>query len=111
MRHLVQMTRLAWSTLPHLSERLPIYGDICDAASQAAKLPGYMEAAALINSGFAHKGDELRTSRIAAGLSLREVARRAQISAPYLGDIERGKRAGTSKTVARIQAALTGANL
>ena len=43
-------------------------------------------------------GGAFRTVREHSGISLREVARRAQISAAYLSDIEHGRRAPSAKT-------------
>ena len=37
-------------------------------------------------------GGELRRRRVASGLSLREVARRTEMSAAHLSDMERGQR-------------------
>lgn len=43
-------------------------------------------------------GAELRRRREAAGFSLREVARRMEVSAPFLSDLEHGKRNWTERT-------------
>lgn len=37
-------------------------------------------------------GMAARRARVASGLSLREVARRMRLSAPFLSDLERGRR-------------------
>lgn len=43
-------------------------------------------------------GAELRRRREAVGMSLREVARQMEISAPYLSDMENGRRYWTETT-------------
>lgn len=48
----------------------------------------------------------VRKARTESGVSLREVARRALISAPYLSDIERGHRFPPYTTACRISAAI-----
>lgn len=45
-----------------------------------------------IEADWVHLGGELRRRRVAAGLSLRRVARCAGISAAHLSDMERGRR-------------------
>jgi len=47
-------------------------------------------------------GHRLRELRESAGLSLREVARAANISAPFLSDVELGRRFPTNDTLALI---------
>ena len=47
-------------------------------------------------------GQRLRELRESAGLSLREVARAAKISAPFLSDVELGRRFPTHDTLALI---------
>jgi transcriptional regulator with XRE-family HTH domain len=47
-------------------------------------------------------GQRLREMREAAGLSLREVAKAAKISAPFLSDVELGRRFPTNETLALI---------
>ncbi|MEI6322003.1 MAG: helix-turn-helix transcriptional regulator [bacterium] len=47
-------------------------------------------------------GQRLRELRESAGLSLREVARAAKISAPFLSDVELGRRFPTNDTLALI---------
>lgn len=47
-------------------------------------------------------GQRLRELRESAGLSLREVAKAANVSAPFLSDVERGRRFPTNKTLALI---------
>ena len=47
-------------------------------------------------------GQRLRELRESAGLSLREVARAAKISAPFLSDVELGRRFTTNDTLALI---------
>lgn len=42
-------------------------------------------------------GEALRQARIESGLSLREVARRTKKSAPFVSDIERGRRTLTPR--------------
>lgn len=53
-------------------------------------------------------GDYLRALREREGLSLREVARRLALSAPYLSDVERGRRAVTPALWAGYRAVLGG---
>lgn len=53
-------------------------------------------------------GLSLRIARERAGLGLRETARRAKVSAPYLSDIELGRRDCPDRTLERIVAALEG---
>ena len=47
-------------------------------------------------------GQRLRNLRERAGLSLREVAKAAKISAPFLSDVELGRRFPTNETLALI---------
>ncbi len=47
-------------------------------------------------------GQRLRELRERAGLSLREVAKAAKISAPFLSDVELGRRFPTNETLAPI---------
>jgi transcriptional regulator with XRE-family HTH domain len=47
-------------------------------------------------------GQRLRELRERAGFSLREVAKAADISAPFLSDIELGRRFPTNETLAQI---------
>ena len=47
-------------------------------------------------------GQRLRELREDAGLSLREVAKAARISAPFLSDVELGRRFPTNETLALI---------
>ena len=47
-------------------------------------------------------GQRLRELRERAGLSLREVAKAANISAPFLSDVELGRRFPTNETLALI---------
>ena len=47
-------------------------------------------------------GQRLRDLRERAGLSLREVAKAADISAPFLSDVELGRRFPTNETLALI---------
>jgi transcriptional regulator with XRE-family HTH domain len=47
-------------------------------------------------------GQRLREMREHAGLSLREVAKAAKISAPFLSDVELGRRFPTNETLALI---------
>lgn len=51
-------------------------------------------------------GTDIRQARQDAGLTLREVCRRACISPPFLSDLERGKRFATPDVLARIAAAV-----
>ncbi len=47
-------------------------------------------------------GEFIREKREAAGLSLRELARRVEITAPFLSDIELGRRAPAEKNLSLI---------
>lgn len=47
-------------------------------------------------------GQKLRELRERAGLSLREVAKAAKVSAPFLSDVELGRRFPTNETLALI---------
>jgi transcriptional regulator with XRE-family HTH domain len=47
-------------------------------------------------------GQRLREMRVSAGLSLREVAKAAKVSAPFLSDVELGRRFPTNDTLALI---------
>lgn len=47
-------------------------------------------------------GQRLRELRERAGLSLRDVARAAKVSAPFLSDVELGRRFPTNETLALI---------
>lgn len=47
-------------------------------------------------------GQKLRELRESAGLSLREVAKAANISAPFLSDVELGRRFPTNETLVLI---------
>jgi transcriptional regulator with XRE-family HTH domain len=47
-------------------------------------------------------GQRLREMRESAGLSLREVAKSAKISAPFLSDVELGRRFPANETLALI---------
>jgi transcriptional regulator with XRE-family HTH domain len=51
-------------------------------------------------------GTVLRRLRQEQGLTIEEAAKRAQVTANYLGDVERGQRNPTMKVVARILAGL-----
>jgi predicted transcriptional regulator len=51
-------------------------------------------------------GQQMRRLRKAASLSLREVARRAGFSAPYISDLEHGRRAWSENAVMKYQEAL-----
>ncbi|MGL4832068.1 MAG: helix-turn-helix domain-containing protein [Propionibacteriaceae bacterium] len=71
--------------------------------------------AARLSSPFTHAevpllrvliGDELRSLRMAHGLSLRELSRQAVVSAGYISEIERGVKEPSSEFLAAICAAL-----
>jgi transcriptional regulator with XRE-family HTH domain len=51
-------------------------------------------------------GLALRNMRKETGISLREVARRMNITPPYLSDLERGNRTWTDELCERFQKAL-----
>ena len=53
-------------------------------------------------------GREMRERRVAAGVSLREVARRMKLSAPFLSDLELGRRNWTAPCLERYERALEG---
>lgn len=48
----------------------------------------------------------LRTLRLESGISLREASRRIGLSAPYISDLERGRRAWNADLEARYRKAL-----
>jgi transcriptional regulator with XRE-family HTH domain len=52
--------------------------------------------------------EQLRAERVASGESLNCVASRMKISAPYLSDLERGRRNWSSGLVDRFRRALKG---
>lgn len=52
-------------------------------------------------------GAEMRKLRVAAGISLRGMAKRLGLSAPYVGDLELGQRAWHTQRVAEFVAALS----
>lgn len=51
-------------------------------------------------------GTRIRGARERANISLRELARRAEVSASYMSDVELGKCEPTSSKIQRIAAAL-----
>lgn len=51
-------------------------------------------------------GSVLRRLRLERDYTIEEAAKRAQVTANYLGDVERGQRNPTMKVVARILAGL-----
>ena len=51
-------------------------------------------------------GKRLRARRMDGGKSLREVARAAGFSAPYLSDLERGNRGWSGDTIRRVEEAI-----
>jgi hypothetical protein len=51
-------------------------------------------------------GEEMRTLREASGKSLREVAVKMKLSAPYLSDLERGNRTFSDALIAKYRRAL-----
>jgi transcriptional regulator with XRE-family HTH domain len=51
-------------------------------------------------------GGEVRTRRTAAGLSIAEVARRAEVSAPFISQLEAGRTSISIPTLYRVAAAL-----
>ncbi len=51
-------------------------------------------------------GQLARDARTAAGLSLREVARRMRLSAMFISDLERGRRCWTDRHIARFRSAI-----
>lgn len=65
----------------------------------------YME-----DNQFTTMGQRLRELRESANLSLREVARAANVSAPFLSDVELGRRFPTNATLALIAQKLSAAD-
>ena len=65
------------------------------------KLPVQTVTVSKINHAVA--GKMLRDARKKAGVSLRELARRMKISAPYLSDMELGKRNWTKEKFAMAE--------
>ena len=51
-------------------------------------------------------GEAFRTARERSGITLREVARRAHVSASYVSDIEHGRRSPSADTRERMLQAL-----
>ncbi|ASU81965.1 XRE family transcriptional regulator [Nocardiopsis gilva YIM 90087] len=51
-------------------------------------------------------GDLLRRARLEQGRTLREVAEEAQVSLPYLSEIERGRKEPSSEVLAAVYRAL-----
>ncbi len=51
-------------------------------------------------------GTEVRSRRVAAGLSIAEVARRADVSAPFISQVETGRTSMSIPTLYRVAAAL-----
>lgn len=53
-----------------------------------------------------YAGTAIHTARIAAGMSLRELARRSSTNAGYLSQVERGDREPTERWLRDVEAAL-----
>lgn len=53
-----------------------------------------------------HIGQALRTSRVAQGRTLRDVAKSARVSLGYLSEVERGQKEASSELLNAICAAL-----
>lgn len=51
-------------------------------------------------------GEFVRSTRMRLGISLRELARRAEMSAPFLSEIERGTRSPSDDAVQKLAASL-----
>src|SRR4030088_2395703 len=51
-------------------------------------------------------GQRIRTRRLELGITLRELGRRVEVSAPYLTDLEAGRRHPSPEVLQRIAAAL-----
>ena len=66
-------------------------------SSKCKRMLAYMKADLTTSMG-----QRLREIRERAGLSLREVAKAAKISAPFLSDVELGRRFPTNETLALI---------
>jgi predicted transcriptional regulator len=54
----------------------------------------------------AYRGQEMRRKREAADRTLREVARRMELSAAYISDLELGRRAWSQRLITAYQKAL-----
>ena len=54
------------------------------------------------------EGTQVRLTRIAAGLTLFDVGRRADVSPPRLSEFERGRPSLTPEAVARVREVLAG---
>jgi len=52
------------------------------------------------------EGTQLRLARIATGLTLFDIGRRADVSPPRLSEFERGRLALAPEAIARVRAAL-----
>ena len=57
-------------------------------------------------SDMAYLGGHMRKLREGANVSLRELAHRAELSAPYISDLERGRRNWSPELVRRLGALL-----
>jgi len=53
-----------------------------------------------------HVGVEVRTRRVAAGMSIAELARRAEVSAPFISQLESGRTSMSIPTLYRVATAL-----
>lgn len=51
-------------------------------------------------------GARVRNARLRAGVSLRELARRLNLSAPFVSDLERGRRNWTTTLLGKVNKAL-----
>lgn len=63
-------------------------------------------AAAIPNDQRDHVGREVRARRLAQGLSIAEVARRSEVSAPFISQLETGRTSMSIPTLYRVAAAL-----
>lgn len=52
------------------------------------------------------QGNAMRQIRLKAGVAVREMARRLDVSAPYVSDLELGRRGWNSGLIERYKAAL-----
>jgi len=73
------------------------------APGRASTRPGRPEREPLLRSVF---GDVLREARLAQQRTLADVAREAQVSTPYLSEIERGLKEASSEVLAAVCRAL-----
>lgn len=66
----------------------------------------YAHVSVITNPEREHVGQEVRARRLAAGLSIAEVARRSEVSAPFISQLEAGRTSMSIPTLYRVASAL-----